>query len=231
MERRAEKRKPWSKQECKVLRAQYPNVKSELLAHRMGRSVTAVYQMAIRLRIRKSADYMASPPACRLRRMNNPGLATRFEKGHVPMNKGLRRPGWFRGRMRETQFKKGERRGNALINWRPIGTILPDSDGYLRIKIREAVNGEHYGFGNVRVWPLLNRHLWAQHYGSIPPGCNVVFKDGDRGNCVIENLELVTRAEMMRRNTIHNLPPALKQVIVLKGAIRRAVTERRKKAA
>lgn len=48
-----------------------------------------------------------------------------------PFNKGLRRPGWHVGRMRETQFRKGERSGIAAKNWRPIGTIRTDPDGYL----------------------------------------------------------------------------------------------------
>jgi len=58
----------------------------------------------------KSAAYLASPAACRLRKGDNVGAARRFRPGHVPANKGLRRPGWSTGRMAETQFKKS---GNA----------------------------------------------------------------------------------------------------------------------
>jgi hypothetical protein len=58
-----------------------------------------------------------------------------------------------------------------------------------------------------------------------------MFKDGNRANCVIENLELLSRADLLRRNSIHRFPAALKEVIRLKAAIKATVTKRRKKAA
>jgi hypothetical protein len=143
----------------------------------------------------------------------------------VPANKGLRRPGWHAGRMQETQFKKGDRSGIAAKNWRPIGTILPDAEGYLRIKVREAVHGkEPTGFGNTKVWPLYGRYVWEQHKGPIPPKHLVLFKDGDRSRCVIENLELLSMADNARRNSMWNrLPPELARVIQLNGALKRQI--------
>jgi len=132
--------------------------------------------------------------------------------------------------MRETQFRKGERRGVANENWKPIGTIATDTEGYQRIKVREGNPGEATGFGNVRIWPLLSRHLWEQHNGPLPPSHAVAFKDGDRANCSIENLELVSRAELMRRNTIHNrYPKEVVNTIMLLGAVKRKLRERNEK--
>ena len=131
--------------------------------------------------------------------------------------------------MKETQFKPGARSGKAAENWKPIGTILADGEGFLRIKVREGRKGEAYGFGNTKIWPLLNRHVWEQHYGPIPPGHAVVFRDRDRANCAIGNLELISRAELMRRNTIHNLPTELRNTIMLLGAVKRKVRERHEK--
>lgn len=216
----------WSEWEDEVLRQRYPDEPTEVLARELRRAVCAVFNRAQKLGLSKSAAYLESPAACRLRRGDNVGAKHRFPKGHVPANKGLRRPGWTRGRMRETQFKKGERQGVAAQNWRPVGTILTDTDGYQRIKVREAQPGEAYGFGNVRVWPLLNRHVWEQERGPIPPGHSVVFKDGHKANCAIENLELVSRADLMRRNSVHNYPPALKQTIRLLGALKRQIRKR-----
>src|SRR6185312_10334383 len=107
--------------------------------------------------LRKSAEYLASPNAYRFRRGGGCGKEYRFKKGQVPPNKGLRRPGWGPGRMKETQFKRGERRGVAAENYCPLGTIKTDPEGYQRIKVRDAAPGEHTGFGNVNVWPLLHR--------------------------------------------------------------------------
>jgi len=113
---------------------------------------------------------------------------------------------------------------------RPIGTVSADPEGYLRIKVRDSQAGEHTGFGNVKVWPLLQRHTWEQHKGPIPPNHTVCFIDGDRKNCAIDNLELVSRAELMRRNTIHNrYPKEMVETIMLLGAVKRKVREHAEK--
>jgi hypothetical protein len=222
----------WAANEDDLLRRLYANTRtSEIVKSLPGRSLTMVYQRAAKIGLRKSAKFLASPDACRLRPGDNVGAAFRFKKGQVPANKGLRSPGWFSGRMRETQFKKGDRTGAAARNWRPIGTVLIDSDGYQRIKVREHRGGEHSGFGNTKIWPLLQRYVWERARGPIPPGHAVIFKNGDKQDCVIGNLECLSRAELMRRNTIHRLPAPLKEVIMLKATIRATATRRRKKAA
>lgn len=218
--------RPWNAQDLEVLRREFPHVASAAVAETLRRSLSSVNNTAYKLGIHKTPEYLASPAACRLRRGDGAGAATRFQKGAVPHNKGLRRPGWAPGRMRETQFRPGERAGIAAKNWRPVGTILPDAEGYLRIKVREAVPCEAYGFGNVRVWPLLHRHNWRQVKGEIPAGHALVFRDGNRANCDVDNLELLSRGDLMRRNTIHNLPKELVEVIQLTGAIKRKVRER-----
>jgi hypothetical protein len=224
-------RRPWTRQEKRVLRSLYPDTKTESIAQQLGRALTQVYQQAAKLGLAKSETYMASPAACRLRRGEHPGLATQFKKGLVPHNKGLRRPGWAPGRMRETQFKKGERRGAAARNWCPVGTVRPDADGFLRIKVRESnAQDKCFGFGNVSIWPMLQRHVWQQHHGPIPAQHKVVFRDGDRSRCVIENLELVSDAELMRRNSIHHrYPKEMVNTIMLLGAVKRKLRERSEK--
>lgn len=217
-------RRRWTAREDAEIRRCYPDMPTAALARRLGRALSAVYQRAYALGLHKSAAYFASPASGRTN--GRQGIGTRFSKGHVPANKGLRRPGWGPGRMKETQFKPGVRQGVAAKNWRPVGTILPDSEGYLRIKIREASKGEAYGFGNVNVWPLLQRHVWQQAHGPIPPGHNIVFKDGNRANCALDNLECIPRAEMMRRNSVHNLPKPLVQTVQLLGALNRQIRRR-----
>lgn len=221
-------RRPYSRKERVIIFALYPHVKTERIAELVGRKVGHVYQRAAAWGLRKSEEFLASADACRLRRGDNVGAEFRFVKGQTPFNKGLRRPGWSPGRMRETQFKKGERSGIAVRNWRPVGTILIDTEGYRRIKVREAVWGqEPTGFGNVKVWPLLQRHVWEQQNGPIPPGHTIVFRDGDRANCDIGNLEMISRADLMRRNTIHNrYPEEMVKAVMMLGAVKRRLRER-----
>lgn len=221
----------WTPERIRQLKRFYPDMPTDVLAKRLGVSILAAYQRAQKLGIHKSAAYLERKKAEEAKRLTASGVRSRFVKGQTPQNKGLHRPGYSigRGRMQETQFKKGERSGIANKNWRPIGTILPDHEGYLRIKVREARPGEAYGFGNCKAWPLLNRHVWEQHHGPIPPSHSVIFKDGNRANCAIENLELISRQDLMRRNTVHNLPKPLVQVIQLAGALKRKIRTKEKK--
>lgn len=219
-------RRFWSHVENATLKRRYPHESTAMIAGDLGCPVCAVYNHAHVLGLRKSAAYLASPSACRLRRGDQVGARSRFPTGHVPANKGLRRPGWAPGRMKDTQFKPGERRGVAATNWRPVGTIATDHDGYQRIKVRDAHKGEATGFGNVRVWPLLQRYVWAQAHGAIPPGHAIVFRDGTRANCALDNLECITRRALMARNTVHNLPKSLALTIQALGALRRQLRRR-----
>lgn len=214
-------RESWSFDELATVRMLYPHMPTQRLADWMRRSLSGVYRMAAKHGYLKSSEYLASPEACRLRRGDEIGKAFRFDKGHAPANKGLRRPGWAPGRMASTQFKKGLRTGIAEKNWCPIGTIRPDGEGFLRIKVREGMKGEAYGFGNTKIWPLLNRHIWEQHNGPIPPGHAVVFKDGNRANTDIGNLECIPRCELMRRNSSQRWGKEVFAVIQLRGALNR----------
>jgi hypothetical protein len=128
--------------------------------------------------------------------------------------------------MKETQFKKGLRQGAAARNWRPVGTVLVDPDGYLRIKVREAQPGEACGFGNSRAWPQLHRHVWEAAHGRIPRGRALAFRNGDKRDTRLENLELLTRRQLMARNSVHNLPKPLVRTIQLLGALNRTIRRR-----
>lgn len=222
------RRKYWSQDDLARLAQLYPALLTREVAKRLNRSIASVYGTAAKLGLKKSQEFLNSDQCYRLRKGSTVGTRTQFRKGQIPTNKGLRRPGWSPGRMRETQFKPGQRSGKAAMNWKPIGTILADHEGYLRIKVREAVHGkEASGFGNTKVWPLLNRHVWEQQKGPIPPKHAVAFKDGKRDNCAIENLELISRAELARRNRMWNiLPRELAEAIQLNGALKRKIRRR-----
>jgi len=215
----------WHVQDMYSMRRLYPARPTVDVARLLGRSVSATYGMAQKLDLTKSPEFLDSPESGRLHKgeMRPGSERTQFKKGIVPFNKGLRRPGWGPGRMRETQFQKGVRSGIAANNWRPVGTILADSEGYLRIKVREAEHGkEATGFGNTKVWPLYGRYVWEQNKGPIPPKHVVSFKDRNRSNCSIENLELLSMADNARRNSMWcRLPRELAEVIQLNGALKR----------
>jgi HNH endonuclease len=215
--RRRGPRRFWTEAERQELRRLYPDTSTAVLARRMHRRKLALYQQAQQMGLRKSAAYLRSPACIAFIRPGSGGVRFRFPKGNVPHNKGLRRPGWWRGRMRETQFKKGQ----APINWHPVGTEVRDRDGYLKRKISDD-RAKPSRFN----WKFVHVLTWEAQHGPVPRGHAVVFKNGDKADIRGENLELVTRQELMRRNSVHNLPPALAQVVQLRGALVRQIRKR-----
>ncbi len=211
----------WERAEDAQLAARYPNEPTAALARDLRRTALAVYQRAQKLGLAKSAEYLASPAACRLRRGDNVGAPYRFKKGQAPANKGLRRPGWGPGRMKATQFTKGVRRGVAVRLYRPIGTERVSKDGYLERKVNDDLPLQ-------RRWRFVHLVVWEAANGPVPPGHAIVFKNRDRNDTRLENLECITRRELMQRNTVHNLPKPLAETIQLLGALRRQIRRRTK---
>lgn len=229
-------RRPWTPDEHAMMRRRYPHEPTVAIAAALGRSVAQVYQCADRLGLSKTDAYLASPHACRLRRGDNVGAAFRFTKGQVPPNKGLRRPGYSvgRGRMQETQFKAGALSGRAKQLLKPIGAERISKDGYLERKIRDdipaGVSRREANRLRQRRWRAVHLIVWEEANGPLPKGFAVCFKNGDKRDIRLDNLELVKRADLMHRNTIHNLPPELKKTVQLLGRVTRQIRKRERHA-
>lgn len=98
--------------------------------------------------------------------------------------------------IKDKAIAKGVYRNGLVKTWdklgrSPEGTIHfhKHSTGYRFPVIK--VNGRFVQWA---------RHTWIKNYGAIPKQMKVAFKDGNTRNMVLENLELVTCAEMARRN-------------------------------
>lgn len=211
----------WSVEEDAELRRCFPDEPTAVLAKRLRRTTSAVSARAGVLGIHKSAAYLASPHACRLRR-GTPHVGAKYwyPKGHVPANKGLRRPGWHRGRMKQTQFVKGQRSGKAAAHHMPVGSTRL-IEGYVFRKVSDIPNVPY-----TVNWKAESHLVWAAAHGPIPPGHALKFVNGDRTDVRLENLTLITRRSLMLQNTVHNLPAPLPQTIQLLGALRRQIRKR-----
>jgi hypothetical protein len=215
----AEPRRWWTKADDRELRRLYPHQPTADVAKLIGRSLPATYGRAGTLGLAKTAAYLASPAAHRLDGVK--GMGSRFPKGHVPANKGLRRPGWHRGRMKETQFKKGGRSPRWPVEDYPIGALRINTDGQIDIKFREGL----------RAWHSLARWTWITERGPIPKGGVIRPINGDQHDTRIENLRLTTRGELMRENTYRRYPKAIGRLIQLRGALQRQINRREKERA
>jgi hypothetical protein len=203
-------RRRWSADEEALLRELYPDTPTAQLARRLGRPLVSTYQHAARLGLAKSEAYRASPASGRTN--GRQGIGTRFTKGQVPANKGLRRPGWTRGRMKETQFRKGERRGVAVKLYKPIGTERVSKDGYLERKI-------HDGLPLQSRWRTVQRIRWEALNGPMPKGHALKCLDGNKQNTDPSNWALIPRGLLPRLNgnsgrDYDHAPAALKPTIM-----------------
>jgi hypothetical protein len=212
------KRRFWDAVEVELLRAAYPGTRTAVIAAALGRPLNTVYAKASSLGLEKTAEYMASADACRLRRGDNISVKTQFQRGHVPANKGLRRPGYAPGRMRETQFKKGQFPPNKDPEYYVLGALRINTDGYLDMRTSFAPGSSG--------WTAMHRILWEDANGPVPARHHLYFKDGDRLNVELDNIGLRSCAESMRLNSIHNLPAPLKAAIQLLGQLKRRIREK-----
>lgn len=208
-------RRLWTEQELAVVRELYPHQPTAEIAARLGRgrTVDKVHAIANKLGVHKTAEFLAE--FCRIRPGQKIGAAYRFPKGHVPANKGTRRPGYGPGRMKETQFKKGQFPANHDRDFYVLGALRVNADGYIDMR----VSFEPGALG----WKALHTILWEDANGPVPPGHALYFKDRDKLNVELPNLELITRADLCRRNSIHTLPPKLKSAIYALGALHRRI--------
>lgn len=211
------KRTPWTSDELATVRQLYADTPTAAIAAQLGRHVNLVYRAAARQGLRKSADYMKGPHACRLRRGDHVGAAYRFKPGQVPVNKGVKHPrGWAPGRMSASQFRKGQK----PHTWNPIGHERITDEGYLQRKITDTGETRH---------DYVNVHwlVWQAVHGPVPKGHALIFKNGNRSDIRLDNLELLTRAELMRRNSYHNrYPKEIGLLIQARGVLHRVINRR-----
>ena len=195
----------WSEQQLANLREFYPNSRGEDVAAMIGKPITSIWGMAKKLGIKKSEAFMSSEVSGRLSKVNaaERGGKSRFQKRQRSWNKGKKVGS--RGRSAETQFRKGHTPHNAL----PVGSEIVSTDGYRKIKVAEP-NG----------WEFVHRRNWEADNGRISAGKMIRFRDGDKMNCSVENLMLISRTEHALYNSQWNIPaevvPAMAALAELK---------------
>jgi hypothetical protein len=114
-----------------------------------------------------------------------------FDKGNKPWNtgtKGLCKPS-------SSSFKKGD----TPKNQKPLGhERICSKDGYILVKVAER---NPYTRHKTR-YRFKQHVVWEQHYGKVPKGHALLFLDGNKLNCSIKNLTMITQAENLRLNQL-----------------------------
>ena len=144
---------------------------------------------------------------------------SRFKKGNVSHTKGKKLEDFMKPetikKFRQNQYKVNSIPHNAKKDFEE--TQRTDKSGRVYTMIK--VPGQ-------RKLILKHRYVWEQHNKKkIPKGFNIVFKDGNTQNFDIENLECISNYDLMKRNTLHNYPDEIKEIINIKAQITRQINK------
>lgn len=207
------KRRQWTNEEDQFIATHYPDTPTAELCELLGVPVYVLHKRVERLGIKKSPGFMSSYVSGRFQRGQRVAPHTQFKPGQKPWSFG-RKIGTH-GRSGETQFKKG-----ALPhNYVPVGTERVNAHGYILVKICDT--GTQW-----ERWAFKHRLTWQKTNGPIPEDHLVIFKDGNKQNCELDNLALISRKESVLKHGIASMPKELADLMKIKGAITRAINRR-----
>jgi len=182
-------------EQIEILKRDYANTDNIVFIKKFGCSSCSVYNIAYRLGLKKSKEYICKNMGTNLK---TAGVAYRYPKGHIPANKGKKMLDKIYEKCKGTMFEKG----HIPENYRPVGSERTNKYGYIEIKVADKNR-----------WQQKHRHVWEQHNGTIPKGSNIQFKDGNRQNCDISNLYIISRSEQIHNNSIMRYPNEVKTAI------------------
>lgn len=194
--------------ENKFIKKHYLKVPLKRLGVMMGHTESFVYGRLKRLGLSVPPDIVAQRK-----------LDSQIKPGNVPANKGKKMSKAAYKKCKATMFKKGQIPHNA------IGF----KDGDISIRQRHPKQGGRSykwireGLGK---WQLLHIHNWEKkHKKKLPKGHCLWFKDNDTMNCKPSNLELITRAENLKRNRSNflSLPEDVRQASTLIKKLNKAI--------
>lgn len=154
-----------------------------------------------------------------------------FEKGAVPMNKGVPCAPGTGGRhpnARRTQFQKGQEPHNTKF----LGHERINKDGYVEISVAET--NPHTGYG--RRYVHKHVHLWTQANGPVPKGFALKCLDSNKLNTDPNNWEAVPRGMLPRLNggrsrkrvAYDDAAPELKPTLMAVAKLEHGIHEKRR---
>jgi hypothetical protein len=143
-----------------------------------------------------------------------------YKKGLTPINKGRKMIEWANAeaiqKIKSTQFKKGHTPKNTLFDNAVVKR--KDKTGIIYLYVRVSLS----------FWMPLQRYVWEQVHGQIPKAHNIIFKDRNTLNCNLDNLEMISNADLLNRNSAHRFGPEIFKIIQLRGALNRQINKRLK---
>jgi len=216
------RRRYWTPAEVEQLRRRYADEPTDAIAQALGRQLRHVHAKAVTLGLKKTHEAKSAASRKAMADPGHGGRRSQFQPGQVPWNTGTKGKAGQHENSRATQFKPGAR----PVTWVPVGSYRIDPDGCLQVKYSDEPGSP------TRRWMGVHRAVWEAAHGPVPAGHVVVFKPGrfttQLEEITLDAVELVSRAELMGRNSIHQMHPQLAEVSRLRGTLKRAINQRAK---
>ncbi len=193
----------WTAEDENLMRQHYADIPTGILSKQLQRSCQALRNKAYDLGVQKN-----------IYDRNNGN--TRFAHGNTPWNKGKKYT-LKKKRRPQKNIPPNHNAHNSL----PIGSVRRDGDRYARIKVSNV-----YKATKVTNWPLLHVHMWEQQNGPVADGHIISFKNGNRYDIRLENLEMITRAENLVRHSIQTYPPEIAAIQHQRSVLTRIINQK-----
>ena len=201
-------------EKVQIVLEKYPNHTIAECVEFSGLSKGIVYRIARENKVEKSEVFKQK----RINQFLKIGEKYRYKKGQIPHNIGKKQSEFMSPEGMEKSRISRYKKGNIPTNRRQVGEERINVHGCVEVKTKDCLRG----------WEQKHRVIWEQHNGVIPKGCNIQFKDGNRQNCDIENLYMISRENQVRENSIHNYPEDVKKAIRTVNKLSRTIKNIRK---
>ena len=206
----------YTEAEKALIRAEYPTTPTKVLAEKLGKPEHNLQQWARHNGIHKTSDYKAALYAKQAERLAITGKDTRLQPGLIPWNRGQK--GICADGCQATQFKPGQVSPNSM----PIGSESVRKDGYVTVKVADT--GRPW-----QRWRCKHVVLWEAAHGPVPDGYAVYFRNDDRHDFRLDNLELITRCELKSRtHHTRKYPAEILEVIKARTVLTRIINNRKR---
>ena len=184
-------RKIWNPDELEYLKDTYAFTPADILARRFSVSILSIYSQAGKLKLKKSPEFLLQQKKRLGKQLaeSQKSISHRFNKGHIPANKGKKTSQEVRKKIEHTFFQKGNLPKNTLY------------DG--AITIRRDKTGRYYKWIRIskQSWKMLQIYNWEIKNGPMPKDKILVSKDGNSLNCDPENWMIIDRKTHLERNS------------------------------
>lgn len=189
----------WTDEQEQYLVAHYATTSNAELAAALGKKDAGrVMAKAFLLGLKKSSEFLSE-------QSKNKGQGGQFKKGMTSHNKGKKLSDSTKAKLAKTMFKSGNRPHNTL----QVGAETQDKAGYVMVKVAEP-----------NVWQYKHHVAYGK---TVPTGHKVIFLDGNKYNFESGNLQLVSNAELMQKNTMNRYPPELVRLLKTLNKLKKRV--------